>query len=359
MTDASNRDQLAIQQLVLLNRIALLAVQDLGALQPMLQRIVLELQQEFGWEFVACVSIDKISNEFVCRAVCSSIPTQIHVGYRRELGSGVVGECALTGQTIDIDDTRGHPNFVETLDDTLSELCVPVIHNNEVLAVLNAESMRTGTFRGQRRLLETIAAQIAGAIYTANLYSHLQETHQQLQKAYRTLENISQQDGLTGIANRRCFDTWIEEAFNTATQDGAPVSLLLIDIDNFKAYNDGYGHLGGDICLKQVAELLAYVLADTDARLARYGGEEFAVILPNRDLREAYELAERIRLSIEARAFEHQHCERKRVTLSIGVASCQPSANEDPQPLISLADQALYEAKRKGRNRVEVYSLVK
>ncbi len=355
MSGTVTRDRLAIQQLVLLNRIALLAVQDLGALQPMLQRIVEELQQEFGWEFVSCASIDKATNEFVCQSVCSKVPTQIHVGYRRALGSGIVGECAQSGKTIDIDDTRGHPNFVETLGCTMSELCVPVIHNNEVLAVLNAESKHVGAFRGQRRLLETIAAQIAGAIYTANLYSHLQDTHQQLQTAYRTLENISHQDGLTGIANRRCFDTWIEECFNSAAIAKTPVSMLLIDIDNFKAYNDGYGHLGGDICLKQVAELLAYVIADSNARFARYGGEEFVIILPNMTLPDAYAFAERARLSIEARAFEHDYCPRKILTLSIGVACCTPVANENPQQLILHADQALYEAKRKGRNRVEIY----
>ncbi|MEO8000659.1 MAG: sensor domain-containing diguanylate cyclase [Arenimonas sp.] len=356
MTNTSNRDRLAIQQLVLLNRIALLAVQDLGALQPMLQRIVEELQKEFGWEFVACVSIDKISNEFVCQAVCSAIPTQIHVGYRRLLGSGVVGECALSGHTIDIDDTREHPNFIETLDGTLSELCVPVIHNNEVLAVLNAESLRVGAFQGQRRLLETIAAQIAGAIYTANLYSHLQETHLELQHAYSTLENISQQDGLTGIANRRCFDAWMKESFNTAAENKTPVALLLIDIDNFKNYNDGYGHLGGDICLRQAAQLLAYMLTEADARLARYGGEEFAIIFPNTTEQAAFAFAERIRLSFEARAFEHNYNESKIVTLSIGVASHTPAANDDPQYLISCADKALYEAKRNGRNRVEIYT---
>lgn len=129
----------------------------------------------------------------------------------------------------------------------------------------------------------------------------------------------------------------------------------MIDIDNFKPYNDGYGHLGGDICLKQVAELLAYVIADGNARFARYGGEEFVIILPGMNLPEAYAFAERARLSIEARAFEHDYCQRKILTLSIGVATCHPLANENPQELISHADQALYEAKRKGRNRVEVY----
>jgi len=224
MTETSTRDRLAIQQLVLLNRIALLAVQDLGALQPMLQRIVEELQQEFGWEFVACASIDKNSNEFVCQAVCSRIPTQIRVGYRRGLGTGVVGECATTGKTIDIEDTRGHPNFIETLDCTLSELCVPVIHNGEVLAVLNAESLEVGKFTGQRRLLETIAAQIAGAIYTANLYSHLQETHLQLQHAYRSNDSVAAYEPIVGAGANGCVLHY--RANNARMLDG---DLLLVD----------------------------------------------------------------------------------------------------------------------------------
>jgi len=351
MTESFTGDQSALKQLALLNRIALLAVQDIDASQSMLQRIVETLQQEFSWEFVSCVIVDKQTNEFVCQAVSSTIPSEIKLGYRRALGTGVVGDCVQSKQTIDLDDTRGYPGFVDTLGATRSELCVPVMHNNEVLAVLNAESLHVGSFRGQRRMLETIAAQIAGVIYAANLYSDLQETHAQLQQAYRAMENISQLDGLTGIANRRCFDTWMLEQLG---QD-EPLSLLMIDIDHFKSYNDGYGHQGGDACLKQVAELLAYVLEGTDSRLARYGGEEFAIIFPNTVLKEACAVAERLKLSIEARAFEHAFCERKIVTLSIGVASCKPHLHREPQQLISQADEALYEAKRKGRNRVEVY----
>ena len=151
-------------------------------------------------------------------------------------------------------------------------------------------------------MLETIAAQIAGVIYAANLFSNLQKTHEQLQQAYRAMENLSQLDGLTGIANRRCFDAWMLTCLNAAKRDAEPLSLLMLDIDFFKAYNDGYGHLGGDVCLKQVAELLTYVLADSNAHLARYGGEEFAIILPNTPLLEALAVAERLLLSMQARA---------------------------------------------------------
>lgn len=351
MTESFADDRSALKQLALLNRIALLAVQDIDASQSMLQRIVETLQQEFDWEFVACVVIDKSTHEFVCQAVSSTIPSEVKLGYRRALGTGVVGDCVQSKQTIDLDDTRDYPGFVDTLGATRSELCVPVMHNNEVLAVLNAESLHVGSFRGQRRMLETIAAQIAGVIYAANLYSDLQETHAQLQQAYRAMENISQQDGLTGIANRRRFDAWMMEHL----ANDEPLSLLMIDIDHFKSYNDGYGHLGGDTCLKQVAELLNYVLADANARLARYGGEEFAVILPATTLRDAYAIGERLRLAVQARAFEHRYSGGKIVTLSIGVASSGRDARKNSQQLILHADHALYEAKRRGRNRVEIH----
>ena len=105
MIDSSNNDQGALKQLALLNRIALLAVQDIDESQSMLQCIVETLQKEFNWEFVSCVVIDKSTNEFVCQAASSTIPSDVKIGYRRVLGTGVVGDCVISGQTIELDDT--------------------------------------------------------------------------------------------------------------------------------------------------------------------------------------------------------------------------------------------------------------
>lgn len=341
----------AMRQLAILNRIARIAVEDM-ALRPMLQRVVDTLAAEFQWEFVACAGIDVASGEFVCEAVHSDLETEIVVGYRRALGSGVVGECALTGRTIDIDDIRDHPNFVDTLHGTRSELCVPVIHKGEVLAVLNAESRRVGAFRGQRALLETVADQIAGVICAARLLDSLQHANAQLQDAFQAMESLSQLDGLTGIANRRHFDEWIAQALELAAASRRSLALLLVDVDHFKAYNDGYGHLAGDGCLKQVASLLAYVLDGTTMRLARYGGEEFVVLLPDADLTAALAQAERLRLAMESRAFEHRHCSGGLVTISVGAAACIPDAGAQADILMVPADAALYDAKRSGRNCV-------
>jgi diguanylate cyclase (GGDEF)-like protein len=201
------------------------------------------------------------------------------VDYQRELGSGVVGACAQRGETIDVEDTRAFPGFVDTLGGTRSELCVPIKHDGEVLAVLNAESRQPRAFRGQRELLETVADQIAGMIRVAKLLDHLQRTNAQLRDAYARVEELSRTDELTGLANRRCFDEWLRQCL------AAPgtVALLMVDVDHFKDYNDSHGHVAGDACLQEIASLLAYLLAGTPARLARYGGEEFAVILPGED----------------------------------------------------------------------------
>lgn len=336
------------RQLATLNRVARIALQDM-ALRPMLQRIVDTLSDEFEWEFVACATIDRTRDEFQCEAVCSKLPSEVAVDYRRALGTGVVGTCAATGQTLDIDDTRGHPLVIDTLHGTGSELCVPVVHNGEVLAVLNAESKRVGAFRGQRGMLETVADQIAGILRAAHLLEDLAEANGRLQEANRALEAVSQLDGLTGIANRRCFDRWIAEA--VATEDAGPLGLLLADVDHFKAYNDGYGHLAGDTCLREVAAIMRDALRN-GARLARYGGEEFVVLLPDTDADETVREAERLRAAVEAQALPHGFCALERVSLSIGAACRAAGSRHSADALIVAADVALYAAKRSGRNRV-------
>jgi len=343
----------ALRQLTMLNRVARIALQDM-ALRPMLQRIVDSLSDEFGWEFVACASIDRARGEFQCEAVSSKLPSDVAVGYRRALGSGVVGTCAVSGETFDIDDTRDHPLVIDTLHGTGSELCVPVLHNGEVLAVLNAESRRVGAFRGQRAMLETVADQIAGILRAAHLLENLAETNRRLHEANCALEAISEIDGLTGIANRRCFDRWLLEGLTESDASGAPLGLLLADVDHFKAYNDGYGHLAGDACLREVAMSLADALHDYGGRVARYGGEEFVVLLPGADVASALAAAEHLRRTVETQALAHAYTGLKCVTISVGAASRRAGSSKTVDEFIVAADVALYAAKRSGRNRAQL-----
>ena len=179
------------------------------------------------------------------------------------------------------------------------------------------------------------------------------EANAELREAYAVVERLSQNDSLTGVANRRCFDQWIVPALAEAAQTQRPLALLMIDVDQFKAYNDSRGHLAGDECLREVARVLSFMLEGGNARLARYGGEEFAVLLPDAGPADAEALAERLRRAVEARALEHPASAAGRVTISVGVAVAVPPPSADASVLVAPADAALDRAKRAGRNRVE------
>jgi len=161
-------------------------------------------------------------------------------------------------------------------------------------------------------------------------------------------------DGLTGIANRRHFDVAMEKEHRRAKRGGTPLSLLMIDIDHFKAYNDHYGHQKGDQCLIQVAAALAGILKRPCDLMARYGGEEFAMILPETDVDQALLMAEAIRARTQQLAIPHERTTdaSQLVTVSIGIATQKAEATVEIDALIGAADRALYQAKRNGRNRV-------
>lgn len=174
----------------------------------------------------------------------------------------------------------------------------------------------------------------------------LEEYQTKLETLVAHLEIQSRSDGLTGLLNRRAFDQKLAEEWERARRYDQPLSLLMMDVDRFKAFNDSFGHLAGDETLQSVARALQDKARNTDA-VARYGGEEFVAILPNTDSRGAQIMAERFRQVIETTAWPH-----RAVTISIGVASLQ-TATANCDQLVDSADQALYRAKAHGRNRVE------
>ncbi|WBS01711.1 sensor domain-containing diguanylate cyclase [Pseudoduganella sp. SL102] len=160
-------------------------------------------------------------------------------------------------------------------------------------------------------------------------------------------------DGLTGVANRRAFDAAIDREVRRAKRNGGMLSLLMIDIDHFKPYNDHYGHQKGDWCLIQVSAALQALLQRSVDMLARYGGEEFAVILPDNDPRQALRMAETLHERVLQLAIPHEYGgPEQQVTVSIGVATLQAGQPAVPAALIGAADGALYAAKRQGRNRI-------
>lgn len=179
-------------------------------------------------------------------------------------------------------------------------------------------------------------------------------THLALQLQTVLLKRVAHSDSLTGLKNRRTFDEELERDWKDCARTGWPLSLIMIDIDYFKKYNDNYGHLAGDDCLRRVASVIHAALCRPGDCAARYGGEEFACILPSTDFRGALSVAENIRSCIAALAIPH--CDgataTQTVSASIGAATCYPTAGENWIALLAAADQQLYRAKETGRDRV-------
>jgi diguanylate cyclase (GGDEF)-like protein len=448
--------------------VARIATLDLE-LGPMTQRVTDALASRFEWEFVALILIEADAM-FVCQAVTSALPTDIHAGYSRPLGSGVVGVVAATGQPILLDDVRTFPGYVETMPGTASEICVPVRHGGKLVAILNLESTRPAAFHDQLPLLTIVADQLAGAIANARLFGEtrerarlmemmsdvsrtaleanglgdlldrivryvaehfpvervsitlrdisahagqpsssaaavtafpigfrgedfgqleivsrepfspatalafealtnqvagaihlaatkhdLERANEHLASAIETLHRISTTDPLTGVANRRNFDDALVLEWRRAARSRTPLSLIMIDIDAFKAYNDVYGHQAGDDCLRRVAESLQSHLHRAGDIVTRYGGEEFAVLIAGAERDRAGDLAELLRASVEAMRIEHRASPASDVvTISVGAGTMIPDRDRDPAALLKSADEALYAAKAAGRNRVSV-----
>jgi len=531
ISDSASREREA-SQLALIHRIARLVAENIP-LSERLRQIVRLLREHLGCALVACASIDRGSGRFRCEALDTELPSDVHIGYGRELGSGVVGEVAANGRTLYVADVALHPNYVETLPGTRSELCVAMRHHGEVMGVINAEALRANAFgtdidlletiaeqlagmfaterlnreqsqrlqllgmlselsrtaieadgldevllriarflrerfalesvgvllvegkqprlrfkahagnsvfhgrcggdwpeslgvigrafrsgqsqyvadviedidyvlgnpavaaeyvlpvrlRGKligllnleasdpqslsavnRQMLDALAEQIAGAVHLAATNERLREinrlveeksaalgqANRHLREANRQLERLSHRDGLTGIANRRRFDEALALEWGRALRHGYSLALLLLDIDDFKSYNDSYGHLAGDDALRQVARALNEALGRAEDCVARYGGEEFAVLLPQSTLADAEPVAAHVAQSVARLALPHAASRAAPyLTVSIGVAALIPQVGLDALALVTRADGALYRAKTLGRNRIE------
>lgn len=177
----------------------------------------------------------------------------------------------------------------------------------------------------------------------------------QLLEANELLQKMSTVDALTGVSNRRGFDECFHREWKQGIRDATPLSMILVDIDYFKRFNDSYGHAEGDICLKQVAAALSRAAERPNDFIARYGGEEFVLLLPETDAKGAIKVAEKLRTAVEKLGIVHTRSDTSYVTISLGTATMIPCRDADPGELFIRADKALYQAKQDGRNLARRY----
>lgn len=268
--------------------------------------------------------------------IAASLSSTEEVGQRIARKTFENGEPLLVGH---IDRIHLKPAPGERKYKTNSFLSYPLTIGGRKLAVLNFTDKADGrTFEeSDLELLHSIAPQMALAIDRALLKDKAGE-----------YEQLSVTDALTGLLNRRYLEERLTEEIKRSNRHGYPMSFMMIDVDEFKPYNDSFGHPEGDKVLKVIGNVLRETLRGADVA-ARYGGEEFSILLPQTTSEEAHTIAERIRVRIEETDFIN-----RRVTVSLGIASCSLELNSAID-LIAAADKALYEAKRRGRNNVKLY----
>jgi len=310
------------------------------------------------------------------RILCSQIAQGI--GVRKieiPLGEGVAGTVAQSGELVNIKSLSEEPEFNEKVirhDGFIirSMLCAPMKNpHGEVLGVIQALNKKSGEFtKEDEKLFTALASQACVAIENAQLYKKLQEhadslqqkvlertkkiqeKHAELEALNKELEIIATTDGLTGVYNRRYFNQAIVRECQLAKRHSRPTSLMILDIDFFKRVNDNYGHQAGDYVIMALTEVIKGTIRSSDI-LARYGGEEFIILATVCNLEQTRDLAERLRENVEKHAFVYAS-ETIPITISLGVAEWNSEMNTDGQSLVRYADNGLYRAKKKGRNRV-------
>lgn len=333
-------------------------VVDFKSLEPRLQGLVEYLRERFDL-IVAAIMVSDDDGEFWQERAISMTPVIPIHRTRWPIGAGIVGRAVTQGRTELVSDVTADPEYISINDEVRCELVVPLKFGGRVLGALNMESKDPSLLSAASvRTFEAIGHQLAGAIELAVSHrrlsqsqSELAEANRELNEVNRVLSQLTLVDDLTGIANRRRLSQSLDDELRRAQRHGEPVTLALFDVDFFKAYNDAHGHLAGDQCLRRVAVCLASHAVRAGELVARYGGEEFAFVLPRVEARDVFEFIDQVRSAVGELKIEHPDSEVADVlTLSAGVASVLPEAGSSVDALLAKADDALYQAKRTGRD---------
>ncbi len=284
----------------------------------------------------------------------------------REFGGGFrsrgLTEVLQTGQPRIIDDLAdylaAHPDSRSTrrlMDEGIkSSMICPLRVGDQAEGFLLLASGQAGAYRDTHvDFLKQLASQLALAVSKSRLYDELLEAKRELESRNQQLAALASRDELTGIANRRAFEHALDAAWFTAVKERALISILMVDVDWFKAFNDALGHQAGDDCLRDIASALCETVDHEQATVARVGGEEFAVILPETNASQALKLGQRLCDSIAELSIHHPAAaDQSHVTISAGAATLEATPDRSRGELMRLADQALYAAKAGGRNQV-------
>ncbi len=309
-----------------------------SVLQLILEKMVDLLKAERGSVLLCNEETDYMDVGAVLGMPKNSKPKE---GPKLKIGEGIAGQALKLGSAVIAPEGHRNASFKSLVDrdrNIRSLLCVPLLHNDRRIGVINITNKQGGANfeESDKPLAMTLAKQAAITIESARLY------------------NEAIFDGLTNLNVHRYFQVWLDKEFQRTKRFNAPLSLVMIDIDNFKAVNDNYGHQFGDVILQEVADLVRKSVRSIDLA-ARYGGEEFAVILPETDEEGARVFAERLRIKIAQAKYCYQETVLP-VTVSMGIATFPRHKAENKDQLIRFADRALYYSKATGKNKVSLYS---
>ncbi len=327
------REQRRSAQLEAINRIAKQTTSVLD-LHELLEKVCRHTMEAFPIDHVSVLLLE--DGRLVLRGEQGRLTLCFPRGKELPPGSGLCNRALALCKTVLENDVTMVPGYIAGFDETRSEMCVPLISFGETLGVLTLESAKPDAFQeSDIPPLESVADICANAIQNARYLERVRQ--------------LAYVDGLTGIFNRRYFEMRILEEIERARRYETPISILVVDIDQFKRVNDEYGHLLGDEVLRQVTSVFAHHLRKMDI-VCRYGGDELAIIVPETSGEDALLVAEKLRRVVAAWGFPGV---ARPVTISIGVAE-YPQNGRTRDELVRAADAALYLAKQGGRNRAVV-----